>query len=104
HTDYTPEFAAQMKAASGIVALEERQYRQAARRLVSCSSMSCRLCACVSLIGCDCSAVCSAPSFLAIEHDIGTSFSDVITQDDTVVYGILCALASLDRQELRRRV
>src|SRR3546814_2055737 len=82
--------------------LEERQYKQAARRLVSCSSMSCRLCACVSLIGCDCFAVCSAPSFLAIEHDIGTSFSDVITQDDTVVYGILCALASLDRQEDRK--
>ena len=73
-TDYTPEFAAQMKAASGIVALEERQYRHAARR------------------------------FLSIDHDVGLSFADVAAQEDVVVYGVLCALASLDRQELRRRV
>jgi COP9 signalosome complex subunit 1 len=73
-TEYTLEFAAQMKAAGAIVALQERQYKHAARK------------------------------FLSIDHDVGSSFADVATQEDVVVYGVLCALASLDRQELRRRV
>lgn len=36
--------------------------------------------------------------------DLGTSYSDVLALHDVAVYGSLCALASLDRSELRSRV
>lgn len=46
----------------------------------------------------------AANSFLATDPSLGDSYNEVITSNDVAVYGGLCALASMDRSELQRRV
>ncbi|PKY06977.1 putative COP9 signalosome subunit 1 [Aspergillus campestris IBT 28561] len=46
----------------------------------------------------------AANSFLDTEPSLGDSYNEVITSNDVAVYGGLCALASMDRLELQRRV
>lgn len=46
----------------------------------------------------------AANSFLSIDPSLGDSFNEVITPNDVAVYGGLCALASMDRNELQHRV
>ncbi|KAG2424834.1 hypothetical protein HXX76_014255 [Chlamydomonas incerta] len=65
---------AKLRAASGINLLHSRKYKQAARK------------------------------FCEVSPDLGTTYSDVLALHDVAVYGSLCALASLDRSELRSRV
>ncbi|KAJ5140512.1 COP9 signalosome subunit 1 (CsnA) [Penicillium atrosanguineum] len=46
----------------------------------------------------------AATSFLSTESSLADTFNEVITPNDVAVYGGLCALASMDRNELQRRV
>ncbi|KAE8151078.1 COP9 signalosome subunit 1 [Aspergillus avenaceus] len=46
----------------------------------------------------------AANSFLNTDPSLGDSFNEVLTSNDVAVYGGLCALASMDRNELQRRV
>lgn len=46
----------------------------------------------------------AANSFLATDPTLGDTFNEIITPNDVAVYGGLCALASMDRNELQRRV
>ncbi|KAL3479032.1 CSN complex subunit 1 [Aspergillus californicus] len=46
----------------------------------------------------------AANSFLAAEPSLGDSYNEIISSNDVAVYGGLCALASMDRNELQRRV
>ncbi|PYI03922.1 COP9 signalosome subunit 1 [Aspergillus sclerotiicarbonarius CBS 121057] len=46
----------------------------------------------------------AANSFLATDPSLGDSYNEVLTSNDVAVYGGLCALASMDRKELQRRV
>lgn len=46
----------------------------------------------------------AANSFLSIDPSLGDTFNEVITPNDVAVYGGLCAMASMDRNELQRRV
>lgn len=46
----------------------------------------------------------AATSFLAVDSSLSDSFSEIITPNDIAVYGGLCALASMDRQELQKQV
>ncbi|KAL2870018.1 COP9 signalosome complex subunit 1 [Aspergillus lucknowensis] len=46
----------------------------------------------------------AANSFLATEPSLGDSYNDILSSNDVAVYGGLCALASMDRNELQRRV
>ncbi|KAJ5114518.1 COP9 signalosome subunit 1 (CsnA) [Penicillium alfredii] len=46
----------------------------------------------------------AARSFLGTPPTLGDSFNELITSNDVAVYGGLCALASMDRNELQRRV
>lgn len=46
----------------------------------------------------------AANSFLTTDPSLGDSYNEVITSNDVAVYGGLCALASMDRIELQRRV
>ncbi|CAG8144695.1 unnamed protein product [Penicillium salamii] len=46
----------------------------------------------------------AANSFLAIPADLGDSYNEVLTPNDVAVYGGLCALASMNREELQRNV
>lgn len=46
----------------------------------------------------------AANSFLSVEPTLADTFTEVITPNDIAVYGGLCALASMDRNELQRRV
>lgn len=46
----------------------------------------------------------AANSFLLTDPGLGDSFNEVISPNDVAVYGGLCALASMDRDELQRRV
>ncbi|KAL2862073.1 26S proteasome subunit RPN7-domain-containing protein [Aspergillus pseudodeflectus] len=46
----------------------------------------------------------AATSFLATEPTLGDSYNEVLSSNDVAVYGGLCALASMDRNELQRRV
>jgi len=46
----------------------------------------------------------AAGSFLKIESGMGASCNTIITPNDVAVYGGLCALATMDRNELNRRV
>ncbi|KAL2009957.1 hypothetical protein VTN00DRAFT_5764 [Thermoascus crustaceus] len=46
----------------------------------------------------------AANSFLATDPGLGDSYNEIITSNDVAVYGGLCALASMDRNELQRRV
>ena len=64
----------QLKVAAGLAHLEGKKYKQAARK------------------------------FLEASPELGTSFSDVISQQDVATYGGLCALASYDRAELKSKL
>lgn len=46
----------------------------------------------------------AAISFLAIDPTFADSYNEVMTSNDVAVYGGLCALASMDRDELHSRV
>lgn len=46
----------------------------------------------------------AANQFLAAEPNLGDSYNEILTANDVAVYGGLCALASMDRNELQRRV
>ncbi|BCR90737.1 COP9 signalosome complex subunit 1 [Aspergillus chevalieri] len=46
----------------------------------------------------------AANSFLSTESTLGDSYNEVISPNDVAVYGGLCALASMDRNELQRKV
>lgn len=65
---------AKIKAAGALVMLIEGQYKAAARK------------------------------FLEVGWDLGGSFSTIIAAEDIAVYGTLCALASLDRTEIRKKL
>ena len=63
--------AAQLKAASGLVFLANDSYKTAAHK------------------------------FLEVNMCMGTSFRDVLLLEDVAVYGVVCALASFSRAELK---
>lgn len=63
-----------LRAAAGLTALESRNYKQAARLF------------------------CDVPS------ELGQQYAEVLAPQDIALYGLLCALASFDRTELRTRV
>ncbi|PYH47673.1 COP9 signalosome complex subunit 1 [Aspergillus saccharolyticus JOP 1030-1] len=46
----------------------------------------------------------AANSFLNTDPGLGDSYTEVLTSNDVAVYGGICALASMDRDELQRRV
>ncbi|CAL5867868.1 uncharacterized protein PFLUO_LOCUS2089 [Penicillium psychrofluorescens] len=46
----------------------------------------------------------AANSFLLTDPSLGDTYNETITPNDIAVYGGLCALASMDRVELQRRV
>ncbi len=46
----------------------------------------------------------AARSFLMTDPSLGESFNQVMTSNDVAVYGGLCALASMDRNELQTKV
>ncbi|KAJ5591829.1 COP9 signalosome subunit 1 (CsnA) [Penicillium hispanicum] len=46
----------------------------------------------------------AANTFLSTESSLGDTFNEVLTPNDIAVYGGLCALASMDRNELQNRV
>lgn len=46
----------------------------------------------------------AANQFLAADPTLGDTYNEVLTANDVAVYGGLCALASMDRNELQRRV
>jgi COP9 signalosome complex subunit 1 len=46
----------------------------------------------------------AANAFLQTDPSLGDTFNETITSNDVAVYGGLCALASMDRNELQRRV
>ena len=58
----------------GLAALESRKYKMAARK------------------------------FTELGVELGNSYEEVISPQDVATYGGLCALASLDRKELKERV
>mmetsp|Transcript_23453 Transcript_23453/g.22600 ORF Transcript_23453/g.22600 Transcript_23453/m.22600 type:complete len:541 (+) Transcript_23453:7-1629(+) len=62
---------AKLKAASALVMLIEGQYKGAARK------------------------------FLEVGIELGGNFSSIVAAEDIAMYGTLCALASLDRSEIR---
>eukprot|EP01137_Pigoraptor_chileana_P002979 Opistho-2@42535 len=69
-----PTIVARLKCCLGLHTLQEGKYKNAARH------------------------------FLETTFDLGSTFSDVIAPQDVAVYGGLCALASYDRGELKRKV
>lgn len=46
----------------------------------------------------------AAVSFLTVDPSLSDTFSEIITPNDIAVYGGLCALASMNRQELQKQV
>jgi len=64
---------AKIKVCGGLGHLEGRRYKQAARK------------------------------FIETEFELGNNFTDVIAPRDVAVYGGLCALASFDRTELKKK-
>jgi COP9 signalosome complex subunit 1 len=46
----------------------------------------------------------AANSFLSIPQDLGATYNEIITPNDVAVYGGLCALASMSRDELQKNV
>ncbi|KAF9238437.1 hypothetical protein DTO006G1_9210 [Penicillium roqueforti] len=46
----------------------------------------------------------AANSFLSIPPDLGDTYNEVITPNDVAVYGGLCALASMNRDDLQKNV
>eukprot|EP00899_Mesostigma_viride_P012739 jgi/Mesvir1/21466/Mv03922-RA.1 len=76
--EQTPEtqdvvIQAKLRCASGLSHLEAKKYKLAARR------------------------------FLDTSFELGHAYSDVLAPQDVAVYGGLCALATLDRSELKQR-
>ncbi|GFR53055.1 hypothetical protein Agub_g15730, partial [Astrephomene gubernaculifera] len=69
-----PATAAKLRAAAGLQALQARKYKAAARK------------------------------FCEVGPDLGSSYCEVLSQHDVALYGSLCALASLERGELRSRL
>jgi COP9 signalosome complex subunit 1 len=69
-----PIIGSQLKAANALALLIEGQYKEAARK------------------------------FLEVGIDLGGTFSSVIAAEDVAMYGTLCALASLDRPEIRKSI
>jgi COP9 signalosome complex subunit 1 len=65
---------AKLNAAAGLAHLDAKKYKQAAKK------------------------------FIETSFDLGNFFSDVISPYDVAIYGGLCALATYDRPELKRRV
>jgi len=44
----------------------------------------------------------AAQAFAQVKHqDLGTTFSDIMSPQDVAVYGVLCALASLERKQVQ---
>lgn len=46
----------------------------------------------------------AANSFLSVPMDLGDTYNEIITPNDVAVYGGLCALASMTRDELQEKV
>jgi len=69
-----PTLVAQLRVAAGLAFLESKKYKLAARK------------------------------FLEVSSELGTQYSDVASAQDVALYGGLCALASLDRAELKSKV
>lgn len=46
----------------------------------------------------------AATSFLTIDPILGNNFSEVLTINDIAIYGTLCALATMDRNDLRELI
>jgi len=46
----------------------------------------------------------AATAFLGVDSGMGSSYNDIISGNDVAVYGGLCALASMDRDQLQKRV
>ena len=46
----------------------------------------------------------AADTFLSVDPSLGNTFNEVLTANDVAVYGGLCALATMDRNELQQRV
>eukprot|EP00027_Filamoeba_sp_ATCC50430_P017206 CAMPEP_0168568636 /NCGR_PEP_ID=MMETSP0413-20121227/15686_1 /TAXON_ID=136452 /ORGANISM="Filamoeba nolandi, Strain NC-AS-23-1" /LENGTH=419 /DNA_ID=CAMNT_0008600991 /DNA_START=146 /DNA_END=1405 /DNA_ORIENTATION=- len=65
---------AKLKIAAGLAQLQNRKYKLAARK------------------------------FLETTIDLGSNYNDVIAPQDVAVYGGLCALATFDRSELKKKV
>jgi COP9 signalosome complex subunit 1 len=65
---------AKLNAASGLANLDSRKYKQAAKK------------------------------FLEVSPDLANHFNDVVAPIDIAVYGALCALATYDRSELKKKV
>eukprot|EP00913_Durusdinium_trenchii_P004558 g4233.t1 len=41
---------------------------------------------------------------LKVLGDLGTAFSDLLSPQDVALYGVLCALGSLDRAEVQQKL
>lgn len=63
-----------MKVVAGLGQLEQRKYKMAARK------------------------------FIEVSPEIGNNYGEVISPQDIAIYGGLLALASFDRQELKKKV
>jgi len=77
--EQTPELkdkitVAKLKACAGLAHLENRKYKQAARK------------------------------FIETSFDVGNNFTEIILPQDIAIYGGLCALATFDRQQLKKQV
>ncbi|KAI9738137.1 MAG: hypothetical protein M1818_005566 [Claussenomyces sp. TS43310] len=46
----------------------------------------------------------AALAFLGVNSGVGTEFNDKVSPNDIAIYGGLCALASMDRENLQKRV
>lgn len=73
-TEEEEDLRAKLTAAAGLVHLSTGVYENAARSFLSCSP------------------------------NLGSSFNDVISANDVAIYGGLCALASMDRHQLKAEV
>ncbi|CAM9536751.1 unnamed protein product [Pylaiella littoralis] len=76
--EHTPDLdtvvAAKLRAAAGLVHLDQGEYAKAARK------------------------------FVDVSPELGSSFDGVVAPEDIAVYGGLCALATFSRSEMKRRV
>lgn len=70
----TPDTSSKLKVVSGLIYLHNGKYKSAADKFIEASK------------------------------SIGSSFSDVISAEDTCYYAILCALATYDRNELKTQI
>ncbi|KAK8587958.1 hypothetical protein V6N13_086917 [Hibiscus sabdariffa] len=69
-----PITSAKLRCAAGLAHLEAKKYKLAARK------------------------------FLEVGPELGNSYGEVIAPQDVATYGVLCALASFDRTELKNKV